>query len=259
MLQIEYFYRMRVIIVDDEVTSSQVLEKLIQQNAPSLEVVAVCNKPADALIQIPTLQPDLVFMDVELPGMTGFDILEKLPNINFDVIFTTAHSQYGIKAIQFSAIDYLLKPINVDELVEAVRRVHEHKSNSKPLEKIKLLLENIQLLNANDSLNRIAFPTGEGLKFLHAKDILRCQSSNNYTFIYQIGGGKMLVSKSLKEIESILPSQLFCRVHNSHLINITYVFKLLKGDSNILVMKDGTEVEVSRRKKEELVKLMNLR
>jgi two-component system, LytTR family, response regulator len=249
---------MRVIIVDDEVTSSQVLEKLIVQNVPSLEVVAICNKASDALQKIPALKPDLVFMDVELPGMTGFDILENIPNITFDVIFTTAHSQYGIKAIQFSAIDYLLKPINVEELIEAVRRVREHKENTKPLDKIKLLLENIQLLNANDSFNRIAFPTGEGLKFLHANDILRCQSSNN-TFIYQTSGDKMLVSKSLKEIESILPSQFFCRVHNSHLINISYVSKLLKGESNMLVMKDGTEVEVSRRKKEELVKLMNLK
>lgn len=249
---------MRVIIVDDEVTSSQVLEKLIQQNIPSMQILAVCNKPQDALLKLTTLDPDLVFMDIEMPGMSGFDILEQVPNIQFDIIFTTAHSQYGIKAIQFSAIDYLLKPIQVEELIEAVRRVREHKAVTRPLEKVKLLLENLQLLNNNDSFNRIAFPTGEGLKFLHANDILRCMSSNNYTFIYQTNGEKLLVSKSLKEIEGILPSQIFCRVHNSHLINISYVSKLMKGESNILIMKDGTEVEVSRRKKEELIKIMNL-
>jgi two-component system LytT family response regulator len=249
---------MRVIIVDDEVTSAQVLEKLIQQNIPNLQIVAICHKPQDALVKISTLSPDLVFMDIELPGMTGFDILEKIPNIQFDIIFTTAHSQYGIKAIQFSAIDYLLKPIQVEELLEAVRRVREHKAVTNPLDKVKLLLENIQLLNSNDTFNRIAFPTGEGLKFLHANDILRCMSSNNYTYIYQTNGEKLLVSKSLKEIEGILPSQFFCRVHNSHLINISYVSKLMKGDSNMLILKDGTEVEVSRRKKEELIKIMNL-
>lgn len=250
---------MTVIIVDDEVTSAQVLEKLIQQNIPGVQILAICHKAQDALLKLSSLKPDLVFMDIELPGMTGFEILEKIPNIEFDIIFTTAHSQYGIKAIQFSAIDYLLKPINVEELITAVKRVKDHKAVTNPLEKVKLLLENIQLINANDSFSRIAFPTGDGLKFLHATDILRCMSSNNYTFIYQTNGEKLLVSKSLKEIESILPAHIFCRVHNSHLVNISHISKLLKGESNVLVMNDGTEVEVSRRKKEELIKLINLR
>ena len=114
---------MRVIIVDDEITSSQVLDKLLQQYLPQLNIVAICSKPGDALLKISKLHPDLVFMDIELLGMTGFDILEKIKNINFDVIFTTAHSQYAIKAIQYSAIDYLLKPINSDELIQAVQRV----------------------------------------------------------------------------------------------------------------------------------------
>lgn len=249
---------MRVIIVDDEITSSQVLDKLLQHYLPQLKVVAICSKPSDALLKISTLNPDLVFMDIELPGMTGFDILEKIQNIHFDVIFTTAHSQYGIRAIQYSAIDYLLKPINTDELIQAVQRVRDHKSVTQPLEKVKILLENIQLLNNNDTFNRIALPTSEGLKFVNASEIIRCMSSNNYTHIYLNGGDKILVSKTLKEVESILQANRFCRVHNSHLVNVNYISKFLKGEVNIVVMTDDTEVEVSRRKKEELIKMLNL-
>lgn len=248
---------MRVIIVDDEITSSEVLENLIQKNISDLEIIAVINKAQDAVDLIPQLKPDLVFMDVEMPGMTGFDVLEKTHQASFDVIFTTAHSQYGIKAIQFSAIDYLLKPITVRDLETAVNRAREHKTVANPLEKVKLLLENIQLMTHHDTEHRIAFPTGDGLKFIQTNDILRCMSSNNYTYIFQTNGSKLLVSKSLKDIEGILPSHMFCRVHNSHLINISYISKLMKGDSNILIMNDGTEVEVSRRKKEELVKMVS--
>lgn len=249
---------MRAIIVDDEVTSSEVLEKLIKHYLPQLEVVATCSKPADALKQIPALRPDLVFLDIEMPEMNGFELLEKLPSVQFDIIFTTAHSQYGIKAIQFSAIDYLLKPIDTDELMSAFGRVVEHRNFSNPFEKIKLLLENIQLFNNNNPFARIALPTTDGLKFINAADIVRCMSTNNYTYIFLNTGERILVSKTLKEMESMLSAPSFCRVHNSHLINLKYVSKLIKGDSNLLIMSDNTEVEVSRRKKEELIRTLNL-
>ncbi|MBK7763471.1 MAG: response regulator transcription factor [Bacteroidetes bacterium] len=249
---------MRVIIVDDEITSSQVLEELIKHYLPQLEVIAICNKPSDAVSKISVLKPDIVFMDIELPGMSGFDILEKIPNINFEVIFTTAHTKYGIKAIQFSAIDYLLKPINVEELKIAIQRVEEHRAFSNPLEKIKNLFENVQLMKQNHPFNRVAFPTSDGLKFIHLDHILRCMASNNYTYIFLTNNDKILISKSLKDIENILPESGFCRIHNSHLVNLKYISKFIKGDVNTLVMNDNTELEVSRRKKEELVKILNL-
>lgn len=252
-----YIYLMRVIIVDDELTSSQVLEKLIENHLIDIQIVAVCNTAQDAIEQIKLLNPDLVFMDIELPGMTGFDILEKIPNINFEVIFTTAHSQFGIKAIQFSAIDYLLKPINTDELVLAVERARIHRELNTPLEKIKILLENIQLYSNNDPFNRIGLPTSEGIKFVHANDITRCTSSSNYTTIYTQDGKQILVSKTLKEIENVLSSSTFCRVHNSHLVNIHFISKLIKGDVNRIILKDNSEVEVSRRKKDELIKMLS--
>ncbi len=174
---------MRVIIVDDEMTSSQVLENLIEQNLPDLEIVAVCNSALDAINKLNSMKPDLVFMDIELPGMTGFDILENINTIQFDIIFTTAHSQFGIKAIQFSAIDYLLKPINTDELILAVKRVQLHKEYTNPIEQIKILLENIQLYSNNNPFNRIAFPSSEGLKFVNTSEIIHCASSSNYTTI----------------------------------------------------------------------------
>jgi two-component system LytT family response regulator len=249
---------MRAIIVDDEVTSSEVLEKLITHYLPQLEIVAICSKPTEALKQIQALQPDLLFLDIEMPEMNGFELLEKVPHISFDIIFTTAHSQYGIKAIQFSAIDYLLKPIDTDELTAAYERVVEHRKFSSPFEKIKLLLENIQLFNNNNPFARIALPTMEGLKFIFATDIVRCMSTNNYTYIFLNNGEKILVSKTLKEMEHMLSTPAFCRVHNSHLINLKYVSKLLKGDSNVIIMSDNAEVEVSRRKKDELIKTLNL-
>ncbi len=249
---------MRAIIVDDELTSSQVLEELIKHYLPELHVIAVCNKPMDAVSKLNSLKPDLVFMDIELPGMSGFDILEKVNNINFEVIFTTAHIKYGIKAIQFSAIDYLLKPINVEELKTAVQRVVDHRAVSNPLEKIRNLFENVRLLNNNDPFNRVAFPTSDGLKFIVVDQIVRCMASNNYTFIYLANNEKILISKSLKDIENILPSSSFCRIHNSHLVNLKYIRKFIKGDVNLLVMNDDTELEVSRRKKDELVKILNL-
>ncbi|MCC7030954.1 MAG: response regulator transcription factor [Chitinophagaceae bacterium] len=249
---------MRVIIVDDEITSSQVLDKLIQHYLPDLQVIAICNKPMDAVEKISNLNPDLVFMDIELPGMTGFDILEKVNPISFNIIFTTAHSQYGIKAIQFSAIDYLLKPINIDELRTAVARSSKLLSGNQSLERIKILLENIQLLQTNDPFNRIALPTNDGLKFVYTNDIVRCMSSNNYTHIFLRGGEKILISKTLKDVENVFSAHTFCRVHNSHLVNTTYIKKFIKSDINMVVMSDGTEVEVSRRKKDELLKILNL-
>ncbi len=249
---------MRVIIVDDEITSSQVLEKLIQHYLPALQVIAICNKPNDAIDKISALRPDLVFMDIELPGMTGFDILERINPIHFNIIFTTAHSQYGIKAIQFSAIDYLLKPINIEDLKSAVSRASVLLSDNQSLERIRILLENIQLLNTNDPFNRIALPTTEGLKFVYTNDIIRCMSSNNYTYIFLTNGEKILISKTLKDVENVFSAHTFCRVHNSHLVNTNYIKKFIKSDTNMIVMTDGAEVEVSRRKKDELLKILNL-
>lgn len=249
---------MRVIIVDDELTSSQVLEKLIKHYTPSLQVIAICNKASDAVEKIITLNPDLVFMDIELPEMTGFDILEKVSDRQFNIIFTTAHSQYGIKAIQFSAIDYLLKPIDIEELKVAVNRAMEAISPLQSLEKIKILLENIQLQNNNIIFNRIALPTNDGLKFVLTNDIVRCMSSNNYTFIFLNDGTKILVSKTLKDVENVFSAHTFIRVHNSHLVNTNYIKKIIKSENYSLVMCDGSEVEVSRRKKDELLKVLNL-
>nr|MBP6316025.1 response regulator transcription factor [Chitinophagaceae bacterium] len=249
---------MRVIIVDDEITSSQVLEKLIQHYLPTLQVIAVCNKPSEAIEKISELNPDLVFMDIELPEMTGFDILEKIHPIHFNIIFTTAHTQYGIKAIQFSAIDYLLKPIDIEDLQMAVARASTLLSNNQSLERIKILLENIQLLHTDNPFNRIALPTGDGLKFVYTSDIVRCSSSNNYSHIFLKGGEKLLISKTLKEVENVLSAHSFFRVHNSHLVNTQYIKKFIKGDIFQIVMSDGTEVEVSRRKKEELLKILQL-
>lgn len=248
---------MRVIIVDDEVTSSQVLEQLLREYVPSVQIISICNKAKDSIQILSELKPDLVFLDIEMPGITGFDILDRLEEIHFDVIFTTAHSQYGIRAIQFSAIDYLLKPIDVNELIQSVQRAENNRTNKYSIERIKVLLENIQQMNHNAIYQRIALPISDGFKFIFTDDIIRCASSNNYTNIYLKNGEKILVSRTLKDFENNLNVYPFCRVHNSHLINVKYVQEFVKTDSSILVMTDGTEVEVSRRKKDELIRMLN--
>lgn len=253
-----YIYPMRVIIVDDENTSSEVLERLIKHYTPSLEIIAICNKPTEAIDCILQKKPDLVFLDIEMPGMTGFDLLQKTQPNFFNIIFTTAHSQYGIKAIQFSALDYLLKPIDVDELVKAVHRAQELKNDNNILERIKILMENLQHMQNNNPFNRIALPTLDGLKLVFTSDIVRCMSSNNYTHVYLNTGEKIIISKTLKDVENIFTDYDFLRIHNSHLVNKNYIKKFIKTDQNTIIMSDGTEVEVSRRKKDELLKLLNL-
>ena len=253
-----YFYSMRVIIVDDEVTSSQVLEHLLIEHVPNVEIISICNKAKDAVANISKMKPDLVFLDIELPDMTGFEILEKIPHIEFDIIFTTAYSQYGLKAIKYSAIDYLLKPISIEELKKAIEKARDILENKQIIERVKILLENINHLNENNPFNRIALPTNDGLKFVKIQQITRCSSSNNYTYIFLDTGEKFLVSKTLKEIENNFDSYPFCRVHNSHLINLNYIKKFVKSDIFSIILQDGTEIEVRRRKKDELIKMFNL-
>ncbi|MEZ5046929.1 MAG: LytTR family DNA-binding domain-containing protein [Chitinophagaceae bacterium] len=249
---------MRVIIIDDEHASTQVMEKLLTEYFPELEIISICHTFQTAVDSIKLLSPDLLFLDIELPSGTGFDILEQIENKNLNVIFTTAHSQYGIKAIQYSAVDYLLKPIDIDELVSAVTRVKRLHKNDDALQRIKLLLENIQHINENQPVKKIALPTFDGIIFLNPEDIVRCMSSNNYTYVYQKQNKELLVSKTLKEIESILSTSNFYRVHNSHLVNLNYVSKIQKGTSPMIIMSDNTQVEVSRRKKDELFTKLNL-
>lgn len=241
----------KAIIVDDEEKSRITLKNLLATYCPAVQVAELCNGVDSALEAIKKHGPDLVFLDVEMPFRNGFDLLETIQTPSFDVIFTTAYDHYAIKAIKFSAVDYLLKPVDTDELVSAVNKVAERKEkkgNSAP--DFNLLLSN---LNLKSKSARIAVPTFDGLQMVNVEDIVRCLADESYTQLILSNGSRLVVSRILKEYEELLSDLNFFRVHNSTLINLKQVVKYIKGDGGYVLMTDGETVEVSRRKKNELL------
>lgn len=248
---------MRCIVVDDELKAREVLVSLIEEHMPEVHVVAQASNISEAEILLNKHRIDFLFLDVEMPGGTGFDLLNNLKNIDFEVIFTTAYDQYAIKAIKFSAIDYLMKPLRVEELKDAINRVQEKINNAKILsqDSLKALLENVQPKNKK----KIAISEGKGMVILNTDQIVRCEADKNYTNIFLQNGQKIMSSKNLKEYEDMLRDEPFFRVHQSHLINLNYIEKVTKEDGAYLVLKDGSQIEVSRRRKSELMHvLMNM-
>jgi two-component system LytT family response regulator len=241
---------LRAIIIDDEKHSREALARLLAKNCPEVEVIAQCSNTEDAENAITEYNPDLIFLDVEMPGSGGFDLLKKLKEINFEIIFVTGFSQYAVQAIRFSALDYILKPIVPGELVAAVQRAGAKAIKQQQREKIDLLLNNIQYLNTD---KKIALATLTGLVFVPIRMIIRCESDNTYTTFYLKDNTNILVSKSIGEFEELLMDYHFLRVHQSHLINLRYVKSYKKGEGGVVVMEDNSVVDVSRRRKEQLI------
>jgi two-component system LytT family response regulator len=203
----------------------------------------------DAIVR---LQPDLVFLDIQLQENTGFDLLHRLPDITFDIIFVTAYEKYAVQAFKFSAIDYLLKPVDPDDLQQAVSRLQQRRSKEEVARKFETLFHNLK--NIPGLSKRISIPTVNGLVFLPVSDIVRCESHINYTTIFLRDGQKLTVAKTLKEFEELLSEYNFYRVHNSHLINLACIKRYNKGKGGFVSMSDNTEIEVSTRRKEDLLK-----
>jgi len=244
---------LNAIIVDDEVHSCKTLEALLKRDCPHVNVVALCSNGEDAIRVIKVSNPDLVFLDVEMPRMNGFEMLEKLEQINFHLIFVTSYDAYALKAIRFSAIDYLLKPINRDELKAAVEKVFSRMQAPLP-EQLKIVLEKMQ--HSVGSINRIAFPTIEGLQMLAIESIISGEADDNYTTLHLKGNKKIVVSSTLKVIEELLEDHSFIRIHRSYLVNVKEIEKYMKADGGYVVMSDGSQIYVSRNKKEELIKML---
>jgi two-component system LytT family response regulator len=239
------------IIVDDEPYCCEVLTTLLEKYCREINIIAVCNSAAEALKIINEQQPALVFLDVEMPKMDGFAMLEKLHTINFDLIFTTSFDQYALKAIRFSAIDYLLKPIDREDLQRAVAKVLQQ--SHKPLaQQLELLLQKIH--HPATAINKIAMPTIEGLQMIPVDSIISCKSDSNYSVLLLKNKQKIVVSRTLKDIEEILEGHSFARVHHSHLVNLNEINKYIKGEGGYLIMSDGSTVDVSRSKRELLLK-----
>lgn len=242
----------RVIIIEDEKYNINILQGMLQNHFKNIDIVAVCENTNDAMVAIEALQPDLVFTDIELHGTPVFEMLEQLNNINFDIIFITAHERYAIQAIRFAAIDYLLKPFSLSGLSEAIKRYEQKKDKQQSASRFNTLFHNLKHLQKD--AKKIALPTANGLAVVPVKEIIRCQADVNYTHFFLEDKRKMLVSKTLKEFEEMLNDYDFIRVHQSHLINLHHIKNYARGEGGIVTMTDGTEVDVSRRKKEEFLK-----
>lgn len=240
----------KTIIVDDERHSCEALQILIKDCSPQLEVSAICYSGAEALQKIEQLHPQLVFLDIEMPNMNGFQLLEQLPQIDFDLIFTTSYDQYAIKAIKFSALDYLLKPVDREELQKAVEKVQKKMDKTFP-QQLEILLQKIN--QPSNPVQRIALPTMQGLELVPVNSIISCSANNNYTEFFLTNKKRILVSRTLKETEEMLEGYAFLRVHHSHIINLNEIARYIKGEGGYCIMTDGAAVDVSRSRKEELM------
>ena len=251
--------KLTCIIVDDEPQNQRVLEIMIDQFCPDVEVLAKASSVSEAVELISKHSPNIVFLDVEMPNGNGFTLFEKIPDPSFFVIFTTAHADYAIKAIKFAALDYLLKPISLSELRGAV-----HAAGLKMLESGSFKESNskrIEVLNSNKggssfNFNKIALPTHEGIEFFKLKDILRCEADRAYCRFYLVDGKRILVSNSLSEYENIMESANFFRVHKSNMVNVDHITKYIKGSGGQVILSDNSLVNVSVRKKDELLKIL---
>ena len=237
----------RCIIVDDEERSRESLKNMVTNFCPGVEVSALCQNISESVEAITQYRPDLVFLDVQMKRETGFDLFTHIDKVNFEVVFTTAHSEYAIKAIRFSAVDYLLKPIDIEELRSAVKRMEHRKSNTIS-DRLNHLLTNLKQNNTRKY--RLALPTVDGTTFITAEDVMYCHADGNYTEIFTYDGKKYIVSRPLKEYEDLLHDQNFFRIHHSWLINLDAVKRYVKGDGGQVIMRDDATLDVSRRKKE---------
>lgn len=244
----------KAVLIDDEKNALEMLEWQLQNYCPQIQIAALCRTAVEGIDAIRLHQPQLLFLDIEMPGRNGFNVLQAFPEPGFDVIFTTAYDQFALKAIKFAALDYLLKPIDADDLLQAIQRFEKREQQQQFTQKLDLLLQQYQ--QPAMLPGKIAFATGEGILFIKPTEILRCESSSNYTNIYFENGTRLVVSKTLKEVEELLQPYGFYRVHHSHLVNPHFVKRFIKTDGGTLEMTDGVQVAVSRQRKDEILKVL---
>lgn len=240
------------IIIDDETNSRNALRQKITKHCNNVMIIADCENGEEGIEKIETQKPDIIFLDIEMPRMNGFTMLQQIKNKNFEVIFITAYDHYAIKAIKFSALDYLLKPVEVEDLKAAVEKVTQKRKQLDGNKRVELLLQNF--LEEKIAHQRIAISSMEGLQFVLTDDIIYLEANSNYTSFYLTGNRKIMAAKTLKDFEDILPASLFIRIHHSYLINKNGIEKYIKGEGGQVVMKNGVTLDVARRKKEEFMK-----
>ena len=240
---------MRAIIIDDEPDAVELLAIRLTQKCPQVDVVATCTSSVKGVAAIIELRPDVVFLDIEMPQMNGFQVLEAVEGIPFALVFVTAYDKFALKAFRYSAIDYLLKPIDSNELMQAISKIEKQKQTSK--EQVSHL-RNLYSNNSKVFPDKIALPYQNGVTFVSLKDVIYCESDDSYTKFFLNDGQHYLVTKSLKEIQELLEDRGFLRIHRQYLINLDHIKKFYKGEGSYIIMSNNQSIPVSRLHKERL-------
>lgn len=239
------------VIIDDEPKNVKVMKNMLRDFCPEVNVLGEAYNSTEGRELILQKKPQLVFLDIEMPYGNGFDLLNGLMPIDFEVVFVTAFDKYMLQALKYSALDYLLKPVNIEELKTAVHNAELRIKKNSVNQQLSILLENFK--KQDTGLKKIAVPTADGFDFILIEDIVRCEAQGPYTRIYVKNSKRILVSKPLKDYEGLLPNDIFLRIHNSHLVNLNYIKKYNRGRGGYIEMDDGTTLEVATRRKDEFL------
>jgi len=246
----------RSIIIDDEPHCVRALQNDLQKSCPAVEILDTCNSAKEAMLSIKKNNPDLIFLDVEMPWMNGFEMLELLGDVKFSIIFTTAHDEFAAKAFRISAVDYLLKPIDANDLKVAVQKVEKKMDEGSSIQHINNLLRNIKQPGTDQ---KIALPQREGYEFVDVRSIMYCHAEGAYTKVIIDGKKTMLISRTLGDVEELLPPEMFQRIHHSSLVNVSYIEQFLRTDGGYVVLKNNEKLSVSKAKKEMLMARLGLK
>lgn len=239
--------RLNTIIIDDEPDAVNFMQSIIKEYCPALEVIGKAHNALDGIKVIREQNPDLILLDVEMPHGSGFDLLSQFPDKTFDVIFITAFNHYAIRAIKFSAVDYILKPVNINEFIVAINKVIEKRSYaSLPNRNLETLLENLR----SATPVKLAIPTSDGMEYVTTTEIIRIEADRSYSWFHLTGKRSILVCKNLKEYQDLLNDRNFFRSHNSHLINLIHVKKYIRSEGGAIEMADGARVPISRTRRD---------
>ncbi len=247
------------VIIDDDINLRNGMKGLLKLYAPEINIIGEADNVENGVTEILNKKPQVVFLDIQLTDGTGFDVLENITKaegkVNTNVVFITAHEKYAIKAFRFSALDFLLKPVDPDELQQVIAKIKNSLESKSSFSNIDLLLENIS--KKVDTFKRIALSTSDGIHLFEIGDIMRCESNDNYTKFFIKNQKPILISKTLKEYDELLSEHGFERIHQSHLINLAYLKAYIKSDGGYVLMQDGSQLPISQRKKERLKQLLN--
>lgn len=244
--------KLRTILIDDEKSNREFLQVLLADHCPDVELVGTADGVESGLELIQEVQPDLVFLDIQMPTGTGFDLLEQVKEADFEVVFVTAYDQYAIRAFRYSAVDYLLKPLDPDDLVLAVQRATRARLQEHGNDRLSGLLDNLK--NLTGLPGKLIVPDQSGFEVLELEEIIRAEAERNYTTFVLVSGRKVVSSKPIGHYEEMLQDRSFVRIHNSHLVNLRHLQRYTKGRGGLVVMSDGEELEVSRRKRDDFLK-----